>query len=54
MGLAVSVGGYNDKLDVLLQRLLEKARNLEIKPDRLDVIKEEVSDERLLLFIRVR
>lgn len=40
----MNVAGHNDKLDVLLQRLLEKARNLEIKPDRLEVIKEEVSD----------
>lgn len=44
LGLSVNVAGHNDKLDVLLQRLLEKARDLEIKPDRLEVIKEDVSD----------
>ncbi len=41
-GIVVSVGGYNDKLDVLLRTVLEKLRNLEVAPDRLKVIAEKV------------
>ncbi len=47
LGLTVNVAGYNDKLDMLLHRLLEKTKNLEVKPDRLEVIKEQVSNDRV-------
>lgn len=43
LGLYISLGGYNDKLHVLTQHVLEKIRNLEIKEDRLEVMKEQVS-----------
>jgi insulysin len=39
--LTVSVNGYNDKLPVLMQRLLERVRSLEVKDDRLAVIVEQ-------------
>lgn len=41
-GLTVSVSGYNDKIPVLLRIVLEKIRNLQVQPDRLCVVKEEV------------
>lgn len=46
-GLFIGVGGYNDKLDVLLQHVLDRVKSLEIKPDRLSVMKEEVRILRL-------
>ncbi|KAI0353367.1 LuxS/MPP-like metallohydrolase [Trametes cingulata] len=44
-GLTVSVGGYNDKLHVLLRTVLEKIRDLQVQPERLCVIKEKVQRE---------
>jgi insulysin len=41
-GLSVSLGGYNDKLPILAQRVLERLHTLEIKPERLAVITEQV------------
>ena len=41
-GIVVAVGGYNDKLDVLLRTVLEKLRDFEVAPDRLPVIAEKV------------
>ena len=42
MHLSVALDGYNDKLAVLTQAVLEKLRRLEILEDRFQVIKEEV------------
>ena len=41
-GLSISIGGYNDKLDVLLRTVLEKLRDFEVAPDRRPVIAEKV------------
>ena len=41
-GISISIGGYNDKLDVLLRLVLEKIRKLRVLPDRLHVVKEKV------------
>lgn len=41
--LVVEVSGYNDKLPVLLEQVLTKIRDLEIKDDRFDIIKERAS-----------
>lgn len=46
LGIHISVSGYNDKLHVLVRHILEKARNLEVEPDRLEVMKEQVFDSR--------
>ncbi|KAI0295473.1 Metalloenzyme, LuxS/M16 peptidase-like protein [Russula brevipes] len=43
LGFYVSVTGYNDKLHVLLRDVLEKARNLEVRADRLQVMIEKLS-----------
>lgn len=42
LGLYMSLSGYNDKLHVLSHHVLEKIKNLEIKEDRLKVMKEQV------------
>jgi hypothetical protein len=42
LGFYVTVSGYNDKLHVLLRDVLEKAKSLEVRAERLEVIKEKV------------
>ena len=42
LGMCMTLSGYNDKLHVLAQHVLEKARNLDVREDRLAVIKENV------------
>jgi insulysin len=41
-GLHVSLRGYNDKLPTLVKTVLQKAKELQAKPDRLTVMKEQV------------
>ena len=43
-GLTVTVGGYNDKIHVLLRTVLDKLRGLQVHPDRLRVLKEKVTN----------
>ncbi|EJD07221.1 insulin-degrading enzyme [Fomitiporia mediterranea MF3/22] len=40
-GINISIGGYNDKLHILLQRVLETIKKLDIKKDRLQVMIEQ-------------
>jgi insulysin len=40
VGLEVEVSGYNDKMAVLLEKVLTKMKDLEIREDRFKVIKE--------------
>lgn len=42
-GIAISLGGYNDKLPVLLKVVLQKLVNLIVAEDRFQVVKEQVS-----------
>ncbi|KAK2749559.1 Insulinase (Peptidase M16) [Onygenales sp. PD_40] len=42
-GLEVSVSGYNDKMAVLLEKVLVSMRDLKVKPDRFKVVKERMS-----------
>ena len=42
LGFYVAVSGYNDKLHVLLRDVLEKMRSLEVRAERLEIIKEKV------------
>ena len=37
------LSGYNDKMSVLLGHLLEKVKGLVVDPQRLSVIKEQVT-----------
>ncbi|KAI9733464.1 MAG: Insulinase (Peptidase M16) [Claussenomyces sp. TS43310] len=42
MGLDIQLSGYNDKLSVLLEKVLITMRDLVIKPDRFAIIKERL------------
>lgn len=42
VGLDVDVSGYNDKMSVLLEKVLVSMRDLEVKDERFDVIKERI------------
>ncbi|KAL2828052.1 Metalloenzyme, LuxS/M16 peptidase-like protein [Aspergillus cavernicola] len=42
-GLDISVGGYNDKMAVLLEKVISSMRDLSINPDRFRIIKERLS-----------
>lgn len=41
-GLEIGVSGYNDKLQVLLEKVLVTMRDLQVKPDRFEIIKERL------------
>lgn len=41
-GIEVTVSGYNDKLSVLLEKVLTTMRDLEVKKDRFEIIKERL------------
>lgn len=49
-GLFVSMSGYNDKMAVLVQHVLEKIKGLVVNPQRLAVMKEQVTG--LIVIIR--
>lgn len=42
LGLYVALSGYNDKLHLLLRTVLERAKSLQVNPDRLAVMKDQV------------
>ncbi|TVY81559.1 putative zinc protease, partial [Lachnellula suecica] len=42
MGIEIAVSGYNDKLSVLLEKVLVTMRDLVIKPERFEIIKERL------------
>jgi insulysin len=42
-GLEIHLAGYNSKLLVLLEKLLKEIKNLEVKQDRLEVVKENLT-----------
>ena len=44
LGFCVSITGYNDKLHVLLRDVLARAKDVEVRADRLGVIIEKVND----------
>lgn len=41
-GLVLATSGYNDKMPVLLEHILDRIKNLNINPERLEVMKEQV------------
>jgi len=43
VGLDIDVSGYNDKLIVLLEKVLVSMRDLKVEPDRFKIVKERVS-----------
>ena len=42
IGVYLFISGYNDKLHVLLKAILERAKTLQVKQDRLDIIRERL------------
>ena len=42
VGIGVDVSGYNDKISVLLEKVLVTMRDLEVKPDRFQIVKERL------------
>ena len=42
VGIGIDVNGYNDKISVLLEKLLITMRDLEVKPDRFNIVKERI------------
>ncbi|CAO2647064.1 Nn.00g079860.m01.CDS01 [Neocucurbitaria sp. VM-36] len=42
-GLSITVSGYNDKLHVLLEKVLHQVRDLEVNKDRFDIIHDRLS-----------
>lgn len=44
-GFQVTVVGYNHKLKILLETVIEKIANFEVKPDRFSVIKESITKD---------
>ena len=42
IGLDVDVSGYNDKMPVLLEKVLISMRDLEVKPDRFKIVQERL------------
>jgi insulysin len=43
VGVIVEVSGYSDKMHVLLERVLLSMRDLEVKPDRFNIMKEKLT-----------
>ena len=43
LGMYMALSGYNDKLHVLARDIFRKARNLVVKPEELQIIKDQVS-----------
>ncbi|KAF1981764.1 a-pheromone processing metallopeptidase Ste23 [Aulographum hederae CBS 113979] len=42
LGIDITVSGYNDKMNVLLEKVLLALRDLEIRDERFDIIKERL------------
>ena len=42
IGLGIDISGYNDKISVLLEKVLVTMRDLEVKPDRFAIVKERL------------
>ncbi|KAF8425470.1 Metalloenzyme, LuxS/M16 peptidase-like protein [Tirmania nivea] len=40
IGFVLDIEGYNDKMSVLLEKVLTKMKDLEVKPDRFKVVKD--------------
>lgn len=43
LGVSISLKGYNDKLHELTRRIIEAIKNLQVRQNRLDVMKEKVN-----------
>ena len=43
LGIDINIGGYSDKLPVLLEKVIRSMKELRINPDRFKIIKERLS-----------
>jgi insulysin len=43
LGIDVNIGGYSDKLSVLLEKVLRSMKELKVSPERFGIIKERLS-----------
>lgn len=50
-GLYVTLQGYNDKMSVLVQHVLDKVKTLQVRPDRMRVVIEQVHNFRIMGFM---
>jgi len=41
-GLTLTASGYNDKMPLLLEHILDRIKTLNVNPERLEVMKEQV------------
>ncbi|KAI8388880.1 Metalloenzyme, LuxS/M16 peptidase-like protein [Radiomyces spectabilis] len=41
-GMLLAVGGYSDKLSVLLEKVVQKMRNFEVDPERFKLLKDQL------------
>lgn len=41
-GMGIDISGYNDKISVLLEKVLVTMRDLEVKPERFKIVKERL------------
>ncbi|KAH7911404.1 Metalloenzyme, LuxS/M16 peptidase-like protein [Hygrophoropsis aurantiaca] len=42
LGLSVMLMGYNDKLSLLARHVVETVKNLQVRPERLEIMKEQI------------
>lgn len=53
LGTIISISGYNDKLHVLAKHVVDKVKNIQVKADRLEIIKEQVLSPALFHFLQL-
>ncbi|XP_022766682.1 insulin-degrading enzyme-like 1, peroxisomal isoform X2 [Durio zibethinus] len=44
-GFEVTLDGYNDKVNILLETVIDKIANFEVKPDKFSIIKEMITKD---------
>ncbi|XP_022766677.1 insulin-degrading enzyme-like 1, peroxisomal isoform X2 [Durio zibethinus] len=44
-GFEVTLSGYNDKVNILLETVIDKIANFDVKPDRFSIIKEMITKD---------
>lgn len=49
----LSVGGYNDKQDTFMLKILQRMTNFDVDSRRFEILKEKASDEIALSFLQL-
>jgi hypothetical protein len=50
-GFQLGVGGYNSKQHVLLDKIMKKLTSFKIDPKRFEILKENVSIEKVFFYV---